>query len=144
VIRRLALAALITSVLATLVVPSAAMAAQDPLARGRAENEIARTMVDRALEAVKEGDYERAHELARSAYLDHYEYVEIPLRLRDPNLVLDTEFKFAALREDLKNQAPLSEIRSDISEVRGGITETDRVLAPKGVAAPAVAFGFSF
>jgi high-affinity iron transporter len=144
VTRRLALAALIVSVLSTLVIPSAAMAAQDPLERGRSENETARTLVDRAFDAAKEGDYARAHELARTAYLDHYEYVEIPLRLRNPNLVLDTEFKFAALREDLKNHAPLGEIRSDIREVRGGITETDRVLADKGVAAPAVAFGFSF
>jgi high-affinity iron transporter len=144
VIRRLTLAALLTSVLAALVVPSAAMAKQDPLERGRAENKVARTLVDRSFDAAKAGNYARAHELARTAYLDHYEYVEIPLRLRNPNLVLDTEFKFAALREDLQDKAPLGEIRSDVREVRQGITETDRVLADKGVAAPAVAFGFSF
>jgi high-affinity iron transporter len=138
------LSAVIACLLATLALPSVAAAKQDPLERGRDENAIARTLVDRALDAAKEGDYAQAHELARTAYLDHYEYVEIPLRLRDPNLVLDTEFKFANLREDLQDKAPLSEIRSDVREVRGGITETDRVLADKGVAAPAVAFGFSF
>jgi hypothetical protein len=142
VIRRLAPIAVLVALVAAL--PATASAAQDPLERGRAENEIARTLVDRSLAAAKAGDYKRAHDLARTAYLDHYEYVEIPLRLRDPNLVLDTEFKFAALREDLSNKAPLDEIRDDVRQVRGGITETDRVLAEKGVAAPLVAFGFSF
>lgn len=138
------LAALLACVVAMLALPGVAAAKQDPLKRGRAENAIARTLVDRSFAAAKAGDYMRAHDLARSAYLDHYEYVEIPLRLRNPNLVLDTEFKFAALREDLSKKAPLSEIRSDVREVRAGITETDRVLADKGVAAPLVAFGFSF
>ena len=39
------------------------------------------------------------------------EFVEIPMRLRDPNKVLDTEFKFAQLRDDIRGGAPLSEIR---------------------------------
>ena len=37
--------------------------------------------------------------LARKAYLDHFEYAEVPLRLRDPNLVLDLEFAFAEAAE---------------------------------------------
>jgi high-affinity iron transporter len=144
VIRRRTALAFALFLLGALALPSAALAKQDALERGRTENAIARTLVDRSLEAAKQGDYARAHALARTAYLDHYEYVEIPLRLRDPNLVLDTEFKFAALREDLANKAPLSEIRGDVREVRAGITDTDRALAAKGVAAPLVAFTFSF
>jgi high-affinity iron transporter len=116
----------------------------DALERGRAENAIAKTLVDRSLEAAKAGDYGRAYELARTAYLDHYEYVEIPLRLRDPNLVLDTEFKFAELRNDLERRRPLDEIRADVRDVRAGILATDKAIAEKGVAAPAIAFGFSF
>src|SRR5689334_4878020 len=124
--------------------PAGAAAAPNALERGRAENAVAKQLVDRSLEAAKDGDYARAYELARTAYLDHYEYVEIPLRLRDPNLVLDTEFKFADLRNDLERRAPIDEIRSDVREVRQGILDTDRALAAKGVAAPAIAFGFSF
>jgi high-affinity iron transporter len=104
-----------------------ASAKPDDIQRGRTENGLARGLVDRSLQAAKAGDYAGAYELTRTAYLDHYEYVEIPLRLRDPNLVLDTEFKFAELRT-----------------VREGILATDRALADKGVAAPAIAFGFSF
>lgn len=136
---------LISLTLAALVlVPGAASAKLNDLERGRQENAIAKTLVDRSLEAAKAGDYRRAYALARTAYLDHYEYVEIPLRLRDPNLVLDTEFKFADLRNDLEQRRSLDEIRADVRDVRAGILATDRAIAEKGVAAPAIAFGFSF
>ncbi len=125
---------------------AAGPAAAEPndLERGRAEIDKASVLVDRSLEAVKDGDRERAYRLARSAYLDHYEFVEIPMRLRDPNKVLDTEFKFAAMRNDIRDGAPLSDIRRDVADVREGLVASDRVLADKGFAAPAIAFGFSF
>jgi high-affinity iron transporter len=141
---RRAVIALVAATLLALALPAVAPAASNDLQRGRDENAIAQRLVDRALAAAKAGDYPRAHALARSAYLDHYEYVEIPLRLRDPNLVLDTEFKFAELRNDLRDRRPLDEIRADVRDVRQGMLDTDRTLADKGVAAPLVAFGFSF
>src|SRR5919107_4600040 len=140
---RRALTALLT-VLAVLALAGPAFGADDSLQRGRAEIGKSRALLDDALEAVKAGDRERAYELARTSYLDHFEFVEIPLRLRNPNLVLDTEFKFAQLRNDIRDGAPLSEIRSDTAAVRAGLIDVDRELARKGVAAPAVAFGFSF
>jgi high-affinity iron transporter len=127
-----------------LAVPTAASAATTDLDRGRSENRIASELVDESFSAAKAGDYEKARELARSAYLDHYEYVEIPLRLRDPNLVLDTEFQFAELRHDLAARRPIDEIRSDVRAVRDGVHKTDVALAERGFAAPALAFGFSF
>src|SRR4051795_3616423 len=139
--RRLALL-LIT--VAALVAPAPASAAQNDLERGRAEIDKASDLVDQSLAAVKAGDRARAYQLARSAYLDHYEFVEIPMRLRDPNKVLDTEFKFAQFRDDIRAGEPLSTIRRDVADVREGLVDSDRVLASKGVAAPAVAFGFSF
>jgi high-affinity iron transporter len=132
------------SLAALLLAPAIASAKPDELDRGRAENRTAAALVDRSLEAAKSGDYGRARDLARTAYLDHYEFVEIPLRLRDPNLVLDTEFQFAELRDDLKERRPIDEIRADVRRVRDGIHQTDVVLADRGVAAPAIAFGFSF
>ena len=55
------------------------------------EVEKAQLLVDRAVDAADAGERERGYDLARSAYLDHFELVEIPLRLRNPNLVLDLE-----------------------------------------------------
>src|SRR4051812_34720301 len=141
-VRRLALLLLVVA--AALVAPASASAAQNDLERGRAEIAKASDLVDQSLAAVKAGDRAKAYTLARSAYLDHYEFVEIPMRLRDPNKVLDTEFKFAQLRNDIRDGKPLSEVRGDVANVRTGLRDSDRIPASKGVAAPAVAFAFSF
>jgi high-affinity iron transporter len=136
--------ALLLALVVLLALPAVAAAKQSDIERGRAENAVAGQMLDRSLAAAKHGDYARAYDLARSGYLDHYEYVEIPLRLRDPNLVLDTEFKFAQLRNDLRDRRPLAEVRADVVAVRHGIQQTDIRLAGSGIAAPIVAFGFAF
>jgi high-affinity iron transporter len=134
----------VLALVAVLATPGVAAAKQNDVERARTENAVARTLVDQSFQAAKHGDYERAYELARSAYLDHYEYVEIPLRLRDPNLVLDTEFEFAELRNALQDRRPLDDVRDTVVALRSGILDTDRRLADPGVAAPAVALGFSF
>jgi high-affinity iron transporter len=127
-----------------LTAPAFGAGGDTSIERGRAEIATSRAMLDQSLRAVKAGDRKRAYALSRSAYLDHFEFVEIPLRLRNPNLVLDTEFKFAKLRNDIRDGAPLGTIRSDTADVRAGLIDVDRELARKGLAAPAVAFGFSF
>ena len=68
----------------------------------------------------------------------------MPLRLRDPNLVLDLEFSFAKLRNGIRDDAPVSELRSDAAEIHSGLADVDRTLAAKGFAAPLLAFLFSF
>lgn len=124
---------------------SAANAQDDQgLERGRAEIEQAGELVTRSLEVYKDGDTEQAYELARSAYLDHFEFVEVPLRLRNPNLVLDAEFAFAEYRNNIRAGAPLGEVRANVREVRDYLLDIDRELASEGVAAPAIAFAFSF
>jgi high-affinity iron transporter len=112
----------------------------------RAQREIdrSRVVLGESLEALKAGDRERAYALSRTAYLNHFEFVEIPLRLRNPNLVLDTEFKYAKLRNDIRDGASIDTIRSDTAVVRSALVDVDRELARKGIAAPLVAFGFSF
>jgi high-affinity iron transporter len=121
-----------------------ALAADSSLARGRQEIEKSRVLLGESLDALKAGDRDKAYKLSREAYLDHFEFVEIPLRLRNPNLVLDTEFKYAKLRNDIRDGASVGKIRSDTAVVRAALVDVDRELARKGVAAPAVAFGFSF
>src|SRR3954471_1999473 len=101
--RRAALALLTT--IALLATAAPANAASNDLQRGRDEIAKASALVDQSLDAVKAGDRARAYTLARDAYLDHYEFVEIPMRLRDPDKVLDTEFKFAKLRNDIRDKA---------------------------------------
>lgn len=114
------------------------------VARAQAEVDRALTLVDRSVEAAEAGNRELGYDLARSAYLDHFELVEIPLRLRNPNLVLDLEFSFADLRDGIRDGAPIDEVRDSAREVRVGLRDVKRELQAKGFAAPALAFAFSF
>jgi high-affinity iron transporter len=130
---------------AAVLAPAGAQAAGgDQLEQGRHQMTLATQGVSDALAAFKEGDRDRAYTLARNAYLDHFEFVEIPLRLRNPNLVLDTEFTFAELRNEIRSGASLSTVRGSVRKLRGQLLDVDRELAKKGIAAPLIAFGFSF
>jgi high-affinity iron transporter len=108
------------------------------------EVDAARELTDRSVDLAEDGDRERAYEVARSAYLDHFELVEIPLRLRDPNLVLDLEFKFAELRDGIQSGGPIGDTRSTAREIQVGLDDVERELTDPGIAAPLLAFGFSF
>jgi len=130
--------------LAALAAPAAARANDGQVERARTEVVRARELVDESLAAAQAGNRERAYDLAREAYLDHFEYAEIPLRLRDPNLVLDLEFSFATLRNGIRDGAPLSELNSTAQELRVGLRKVDLRLADPGLAAPILAFFFSF
>ena len=139
--RRLVLAVLL---LVALVAPAAARADDGQVDRARTEVVRARELVDESVAAAKAGDREHAYDLAREAYLDHFEYAEIPLRLRDPNLVLDLEFQFAKLRNGIREGAPTSTLDSTAQELRVGLRKVDLTLADPGLAAPIIAFFFSF
>ena len=124
--------------------PALASSSNEQFAEVRARVAEARVLVDEAVAAAEAGNREHAYDLARTAYLDHFELAEVPLRLRDPNLVLDVEFSFAEFRNGIRDGASLSEIRKSAAEIRIGLLDVDRVLAEKGFAAPALAFAFAF
>jgi high-affinity iron transporter len=126
-----------------LAAPAGAQAA-DQLAQGRHQMTLASQGVSDALTAYKAGDKANAYKLARDAYLDHFEFVEVPLRLRNPNLVLDTEFTFAELRNNIRSGASVSTVRGSVVKLRHQLLDVDRELAKKGIAAPIIAFAFSF
>jgi len=118
--------------------------ADDQFADIREKVAQASVLVDEAVVATAAGDRERAYDLARTAYLDHFELAEVPLRLRDPNLVLDVEFAFAELRNGIRDGESMADVRASAVVVHQGLREVDRSLAKKGLAAPLLAFAFSF
>src|SRR4029079_4107967 len=113
---RRALTALLT-ILAVLVLAPPASAANASIERGQQEIDKSRVILGQSLDALKAGDRDKAYALSRAAYLDHFEFVEIPRPLRNPNLVIDTEFKYAKLRNDIRDGAPVSKIRADTAVV---------------------------
>src|SRR5262245_22297503 len=128
-----------------MLLPGAA-AADTGVSVEQAQKEVDRALilVGRSVEAAEDGKPELGYDLARSAYLDHFELVEIPLRLRNANLVLDLEFAFADLRDGIRDGAPIGEVKDTEREVNSGLRDVKRELESEGFAAPALAFAFSF
>ena len=108
--------------------------------KARAELAQSRVMLAQALDLARAGDREQAYAVARSAYLDHFEFAEVPLRLRAPNLTLDLEFKYATLRNDIKGGEPVSKLEADVRGIRAGLDDANRAMSSTGIGAPLIAF----
>ncbi|HYY86451.1 MAG TPA: FTR1 family protein [Nitrososphaeraceae archaeon] len=96
------------------------------------------------LQQYKDGKYDEAFATSRSAYLDSYEGIEIPLRPIDPDFTLDMEIKFAELRNLIQQHKPYTEIETKVIEIRNGLDESERLVTGTGLIAPSLAFSTSF
>jgi high-affinity iron transporter len=119
--------------------------AEDPAkAAVRGDIDQIRIKLDESLKLYKEGKTQQAMTISRSAYLDSYENVEIPLRPIDPDFTLDMEIKFAQLRNLIQSDAGYEEVLKKTSEIKGGLDESERLVSGTGVVAPSIAFSASF
>ncbi len=145
VIRRLLPAALLAAALWWVLAP-AADAAPTAVSRTAAIHQLdqVRHSIDETLAEVKDGKAQAAFAEAKSGYLNHFELVEIPLRVVAPQLTADAETKFAEIRGLITGGAPTGEIRSAIVDLRGLIDASERQLTSTGVSAPSVVAGQSF
>src|SRR5678815_120003 len=92
----------------------------------------------------KDGKYDKAFATSRSAYLDSYEGIEIPLRPINPDFTLDMEIKFAELRNMIQQHQQYAKIEAKVVEIRSGLDESERLVTGTGVIAPTLAFSTSF
>ena len=92
----------------------------------------------------KEGDYQSAYATARTAYLDSYEHVEIPLRAIDPNFTLEAEIQFAELRNLINNRADYDKVQEATVAIKRSLDESERLVTGTGALAPTIAFSSSF
>ena len=90
------------------------------------------------------GYTQSAYTSARSAYLDSYEYVEIPLRAIAPDFTLEVEFQFATLRNQINQGAPMGDISSTVIAIERSLDESERLVSGTGTLAPMIAFVSSF
>ena len=114
--------------------------------KGQVRNDIdtIRLKLDEVISIYNQNDTSQALATARSAYLDSYENIEIPLRPIDPDFTLEMEIKFAELRNLISSNAPSDEVVSKIAELKSGLDESERFVSGIGVVAPAIAFSSSF
>jgi len=113
-------------------------------ARAARAMEVMRTMIGQALAAYRAGEQGTAYKLVREAYLDHFEDLEVPLRLVDPNFTLDMELRFATLWNQIRAGASLSDVEATIRTVKEGLQRADAILEGTSLGVPAVAFTASF
>jgi high-affinity iron transporter len=144
-LRRLPVFAVLAAALWWLLAAPASAAGQD-VSRSGAVRKLAdvRGSIDQTLEKIKTGQSQEAFEEAKSGYLNHFELVEIPLRIVDPGLTADAETKFAEIRGLISGGAPVGEVRDAIVELRRLIDDSERKLTSTGVGAPTVVAGQSF
>jgi high-affinity iron transporter len=127
-------------------VPALAASGQGSVSRDTAIDQLraASVTIDESLALMKAGKREQAFEISKAGYLKHFELVEIPLRAANAGLTLKAEEKFAEIRAAMRTGAPTSDVRASVIELRGLITDAERQLTAKGIAAPSVVFGQSF
>jgi high-affinity iron transporter len=99
----------------------------------------ARRLVDESADLYAAGQSEPAYLAARNAYLDHFEFVEIPLRVRDDALTLELEEDFARLRGAMQQGDPAGDVIAIAAEIQDGLDRVERALSSPGLAAPALA-----
>jgi high-affinity iron transporter len=103
-----------------------------------------RIKLDQVITVYNQNDTSDALATARSAYLDSYENIEIPLRPIDPDFTLEMEIKFAELRNLISSNAPSDLVVSKVYELKTGLDESERFVSGIGVVAPVIAFSSSF
>jgi high-affinity iron transporter len=119
--------------------------AEDPTkAAVRGDIDQIRIKLDQSLELYNEGKIQEALTTSRSAYLDSYERVEIPLRPIDPDFTLDMEIKFAELRNLIQSNAGYEQVLKKTYEIKSGLDESERLVSGTGIIAPSIAFSTSF
>ncbi len=118
--------------------------ADDP-AKAAVRNNIdqIRVKLDETLRLYKEGNADGSLLTSRSAYLDSYEKIEIPLRPIDPDFTLDMEIRFAELRNLIQSDTPYAQVEAKVVEIRRGLDESERLVSGTGIVAPAIAFSTS-
>ena len=88
-----------------------------------------------SLQAYREGDHEKAYELAMSAYLDGFELAEGQLKTVAPQLRKAVEASMAVYRQLLKSGRPLAVVESQYQTILAQLDQAQTVLAEAGESA---------
>jgi high-affinity iron transporter len=110
----------------------------------RGEIDFIRITLQEMLVQYENEDYQSAYTSARTAYLDSYEFVEIPLRAIDPDFTLEVEFQFAQLRNLIKEKADYEQVQEVAILIKRNLDESERIVSGTGTLAPSIAFTSSF
>ncbi len=74
---------------------------------------LVRASIDQTLELFEQGRPDDALAQAKAGYLDHFEFVELSLRVVALDLTADAETKFAEIRGLINRKALVDEVRDE-------------------------------
>ena len=94
-----------------------------------AEIEEIKTILDTAVDQVREGDAEAAEETVGDAYLEHFEHVEGPLGEKDHELMEELEEAISTdLRNDIKAARAPTRSRPTVDEIEADLDRAVELL----------------
>jgi plastocyanin len=89
-----------------------------------------RTLLNQTLNEYRNQNFTSAQSLATSAYLDHFEFIEVPLEKHDKALKNDTEIMLREkLRQMIKDKAPVENIQQLINRININLDKAESLLA---------------
>jgi hypothetical protein len=79
--------------------------------------------------AYESQDYQGAESIATEAYLDNYEYIEIPLAQRDQQLMEQTEIMLREeLRQMITDRVPIEQIEQHVTMINANLDRAAELL----------------
>jgi S-adenosylmethionine/arginine decarboxylase-like enzyme len=98
---------------------------QDPIA---IINNI-KSLLTQLVSAYRSQDYQGAESIATEAYLENYEYIELPLAQRDRQLMEQTEVMLREeLRQMITNRVPIEQIEQHIAMINANLDRAAELL----------------
>ncbi len=88
----------------------------------------ARTGLLDAINAYQSGNADGAYEFASSAYLDHYEGLEVDLRKKDSTLTDTIEAQFLAFAKLIKDGKPIDDLKTLFNQIDTNLTQAQTLL----------------
>jgi plastocyanin len=88
-----------------------------------------RILLNQSINEYRKQNFTGAQELATSAYLDNFEFIEAPLEKRDNALKNNTEIMLREqLRQDIKGKVPLENIQQLINKIKSNLDKAEKLL----------------
>jgi S-adenosylmethionine/arginine decarboxylase-like enzyme len=88
-----------------------------------------KSLLTQLIAAYESQDYQGAESIATEAYLDNYEYIEIPLAQRDQQLMEQTEIMLREeLRQMITDRVPIEQIEQHVTMINANLDRAAELL----------------
>ncbi len=88
-----------------------------------------KSLLTQLIAAYESQDYQGAESIATEAYLDNYEYIEIPLAQRDQQLMEQTEIMLREeLRQMITDRVPIEQIEQHVTMINSNLDRAAELL----------------